>query len=94
MRGGKCACGIIAVWRGSVTNDLPTCVYCAVMWAQSDLYFYCTLLHTADPVKIASLNRFTSMLETLFDQEDQLSSDGTYTVHYGVSIVFQSMVRS
>lgn len=32
----------------------------------------------ADPVKIASLNRFTSMLETLFDQEDQLSSDGTY----------------
>ena len=64
----------------TVTNDLPTSVYCAMMWVQSDLYFYCTLLHTADPVKIASLNRFTSMLETLFDQEDQLSSDGTYTM--------------
>lgn len=64
----------------TVTNDLPTSVYCAMMWAQSDLYFYCTLLHTADPVKIASLNRFTSMLETLFDQEDQLSSDGMYTM--------------
>jgi len=29
-----------------------------------------------DPAKVASLNRFSSMLESLFEQEDQLCSDG------------------
>lgn len=50
-------------------NDVvtSTCMICT---------FFVLSCTVADPVKIASLNRFTSMLESLFDQEDQLSSDG------------------
>ena len=47
-----------------------------MMWSQVYVCIFCALLCMADPVKIASLNRFTSMLESLFDQEDQLISDG------------------
>ena len=81
------------VWRVCSINHIPTSGNLYIYKAQAHLiipvvrisiaYSTCTVHFShsllPDPAKVASLNRFSSMLESLFEQEDQLCSDGNWT---------------
>lgn len=39
---------------------------------------YSTLLHFPDPAKLANVKHYIGVMESVFDHEDQLASDGTW----------------